>query len=604
MNSRKHVPGPVGKSCLTCRRRRKKCDLRRPLCERCTIGQFECLGYDDQPNSVAGSSELPSEEIQDIQYLQSLPALVPSGEKGKRKLTAIFSEGDQDMILPSSSADSLEAPCLLPLSIVLGNHESHLHDDQKNNSTHELPQTFALVPNQALLPSCASGPDNRTPNQFEVSGNRSSSHSLIPIGTCLPPGLRTTPVTPGFSRNPSSIPAELQTVFNFVTKQCEELLQLSFFSPGYLQFNIVREDLTWRLQASEAARWVFFIGAKMFESILDGTSAGKTATFHRWINRLDSSVHDVLSRRATPAERQIHLMSQLELSFLRFRFTGTSNCYEIFRNSVPTFRQIVFFDPSFWPHHNLPSHLPAKISVAHLLITRYYELGHFVIMDTMRAMIYGVPLAIDYDTSTAAFKTNIYPVEWLHGCPPELLIAFVDINQRFAHKYISGPAQDWRDIERRLREWEAPVRTEPGEDSCKAVARLAVQESWRQALLAYMYMALCGVSSDDPRVRACVQQIFRLITAIQSDKQTIINIQFFAQYMIAGACTHLENQRALVRSRLASFNNDLWLFRGSDYVPILDHLWHGVAANGHSILWEDYLYSRRIMLPVVERDYM
>ncbi|KAG8740449.1 hypothetical protein FRC10_004314 [Ceratobasidium sp. 414] len=224
-------------------------------------------------------------------------------------------------------------------------------------------------------------------------------------------------------------------------------------------------------------------------------------------------------------------------------------------------------------------------------------------MDTMCAMVYGLPLTVDYDTSTPAFKTSLYPIEWLHGCPPELLIAFVEINQRFAERYISGPAQDWRGIERRLREWEAPMRTEPGEDSCKAVARLAVRESWRQALLAYMYMAVCGAASDDPRVRASVQQIFQLIKTIQPDRQSLINIQFFGQYMIAGACTHLENQRALVRSRLVSFGNDLWLFRRPDYVPILDHLWHGVAANGQPILWDDYLHSRQVVLPVVKQDY-
>ncbi|KAH7323354.1 hypothetical protein B0J17DRAFT_683055 [Rhizoctonia solani] len=38
-------PGPPPTSCFTCRRRRKKCDLSRPYCERCLKGGFECLGY-------------------------------------------------------------------------------------------------------------------------------------------------------------------------------------------------------------------------------------------------------------------------------------------------------------------------------------------------------------------------------------------------------------------------------------------------------------------------------------------------------------------------------------------------------------------------------
>ncbi|CEL56426.1 hypothetical protein RSOLAG1IB_07813 [Rhizoctonia solani AG-1 IB] len=31
---------------MTCRRRRKKCDLVRPCCERCLKGGYECLGYE------------------------------------------------------------------------------------------------------------------------------------------------------------------------------------------------------------------------------------------------------------------------------------------------------------------------------------------------------------------------------------------------------------------------------------------------------------------------------------------------------------------------------------------------------------------------------
>ncbi|KAF2824936.1 hypothetical protein CC86DRAFT_456886 [Ophiobolus disseminans] len=38
------VPGR-SKGCHTCRRRKKKCDLQRPMCGNCTRGKFECAGY-------------------------------------------------------------------------------------------------------------------------------------------------------------------------------------------------------------------------------------------------------------------------------------------------------------------------------------------------------------------------------------------------------------------------------------------------------------------------------------------------------------------------------------------------------------------------------
>ncbi|KAG8796110.1 hypothetical protein FRC12_004862 [Ceratobasidium sp. 428] len=394
----------------------------------------------------------------------------------------------------------------------------------------------------------------------------------------------------------------MQTIINFVMAQYERFLRLSFFNPGHWQVKTVRDDVSWRLQSSEIARWVLFMGAKIFESVLDGTSADRITTFERWIIRMDDSVNTALSRRSTVAERQIQLTGQLELAFFKFRFTGGSNCYVIFRNSASIFLQMVFLDPSLWPNRTLPPYLGARISVAHALATTCYELGHFVILDAVCAMVYGLPQTVQYDTSTPAFKTHAYPIEWLHGCPPELLIVFAEINQRFAERYILGPVQPWDDLEQRLKAWEAPLRTEPREDSCKAVARLAIQEGWRQALLAYLYMSVCGLRSDDLRVRAAVQQIFRLIGTIQCDGPTMMKIQLFGQYMIAGACTHLENQRALVRTRLACVDNNLWLYRGADYVPILDHLWHGAAANGRPILWDDYINSRRAALPVAGID--
>ncbi|KAH7337618.1 hypothetical protein B0J17DRAFT_663620, partial [Rhizoctonia solani] len=43
----KSKPGPRPTSCLTCRKRRKRCDKARPSCERCLKGGYECLGYNN-----------------------------------------------------------------------------------------------------------------------------------------------------------------------------------------------------------------------------------------------------------------------------------------------------------------------------------------------------------------------------------------------------------------------------------------------------------------------------------------------------------------------------------------------------------------------------
>jgi hypothetical protein len=102
-------------------------------------------------------------------------------------------------------------------------------------------------------------------------------------------------------------------------------------------------------------------------------------------------------------------------------------------------------------------------------------------------MMYGVPQTVEYDTSVPPLEGDTHPVEWMHGCPAKLQLIMVDINIRRAWNRI-GPAPDWRGLEHRLLSWQPPVSTVPGEESWRAIARLAVQESWRHALLIYLYM--------------------------------------------------------------------------------------------------------------------
>ncbi|QRW25002.1 Fungal Zn(2)-Cys(6) binuclear cluster domain [Rhizoctonia solani] len=65
------VPGRSAKGCLTCRRRKKKCDEKRPQCERCLLGNFECLGYahlegiSSNSNHISSSGSITLSNVQD-----------------------------------------------------------------------------------------------------------------------------------------------------------------------------------------------------------------------------------------------------------------------------------------------------------------------------------------------------------------------------------------------------------------------------------------------------------------------------------------------------------------------------------------------------------
>lgn len=69
--------------------------------------------------------------------------------------------------------------------------------------------------------------------------------------------------------------------------------------------------------------------------------------------------------------------------------------------------------------------------------------------------------------------------------------------------------------------------------------------------------------------------------------------------MQAGICACSEKHRKVVREELTDASESkIWLMRGVDFVPVLDHLWHGAAANGQPIGWGDYMRSRETMLPI------
>ena len=53
-----------------------------------------------------------------------------------------------------------------------------------------------------------------------------------------------------------------------------------------------------------------------------------------------------------------------------------------------------------------------------------------------------------------------------------------------------------------------------------------------------------------------------------------------------------------MRDMLVEKETRFWILRGSDFVPVLDHLWDGAGTGGRPVKWNDYMRSREAMLPV------
>ncbi|KAG8734772.1 hypothetical protein FRC11_003686, partial [Ceratobasidium sp. 423] len=230
-----------------------------------------------------------------------------------------------------------------------------------------------------------------------------------------------------------------------------------------------------------------------------------------------------------------------------------------------------------------------------------HELTRFVIMDTIAALAFGIAPLIYYDTTIHPkdHKPDQFQLlELVYACPVIALMVLARVNESRASCLMGQGTTTSEGVER----YESAVRNwKPGVDysdqPSQLVARLAVQESWRQAALIYLYMGMCGASSTDSQVEPLVRQVAQLAGTVEAGSP--FETHLFIPCLIAGVAARKEKHRAILRKKIqVSQKANACLLRGADFSFVLDHLWHGAAAGGNPVTWEDYVNSRTLTLPV------
>ncbi|KDN43599.1 hypothetical protein RSAG8_05976, partial [Rhizoctonia solani AG-8 WAC10335] len=389
------------------------------------------------------------------------------------------------------------------------------------------------------------------------------------------------------------LPPDVRGTVEYVISCVDRILGVTYFRPEGKQVARFRGQTAWRLSTCDFARRGMLVYAKIRESILEGSDSGNSSHFARLIGGYEHVLSTTFHQSLTPYEHRERHNDVLEVFYVKVAVLDAATTYRLMCRLAPNFLQVIYSDPTLWS----TEHNPALVSMAHLFSSPRYGPAGYMLMDVMASMVYGVPHLAEYNTDIEPFHTELHPAEWMNCVPGEFLILLAKINNCRDQGLL---ADDWRDIERRLVTWEPRLRFEPeGLDSNKSVAWLALQETWRQTLLIYLYLALCGARTDDPRIQLSLRQIFQLVGTIKRQDSPIANVHFFIQYLIAGICSRTEKQRRLVRERLGcAAESRFWLFHGPDIIPVLDHLWLGAAIGGQPITWDDYIRSRNVMLPL------
>ncbi|KAJ1305323.1 hypothetical protein OPQ81_000343 [Rhizoctonia solani] len=528
--TRTNRPGPRGTSCLTCKRRHKKCDQRLPVCERCETGGFDCLGYEHNLDT----------RFRGYRRKQPPPILPgPPGPEGSACLE-LESPG-----VSASSSSMGRSPEDATRTLTL-NCSNPVHMNLYNGGTPDLSISGLYV----QLPY----------------------YSFDPLKTFL--------TSPSFD--------------DYLLAQHGKLMDQWYFKPANIQKEAFQEGIVTHLQSSLEgfSRWIALIGMGICEAFMTGDTS-QDQLHGLWTAHIENFLKRELLYGTNSRESHSQRRDWVHVSLLRTLVTHNSNLYQVLRSLTPAFLQLVFSDPTLWPSESGFNYVP----LLNVLAFGSHELAYFALIDCTCAMAFGVPQQVEYDTVMYALPGSSPLHQWAHGSPIEFQVVLADIN---ACRDKSPVARNWRDIEKFLEAWQP----RPGEltftESWMTVAWYAVQESWRLALLSYLYLAVCNASSNDPRIQSCVRQLLQVVGTVKKHKASSVEVSFLVQYLIAGICARSETHRKIVRERLEKPKDPkLWVIRGSDFVPVLDHLWHGAAVDGRPVKWSDYVSSREAVLPIV-----
>ncbi|KAG8719780.1 Maltose acetyltransferase [Ceratobasidium sp. 394] len=391
-------------------------------------------------------------------------------------------------------------------------------------------------------------------------------------------------------------PFALDSMVALIVSQYIKLSSRVMFRP----FRVISEpDLTNHItnRISNVKRWSWYLGATITHALFEGYQ------LHRHISLIDR-----FTRRITASEESNSWsldtpglgdkLSCLEdlVHYVLMTSSGTA-AYSLMRLCTPVFLQLAAKIEQIWT----PT---SAISIGHALHGPMHEMRKFVFWDTMAAVAFGSTPLLHYDAAlhpSPHIGGGSMILEWVYGCPAELVVLFAKVNGWRVARWMESPAtgaervDEWKEVEKGAKTWSAMIdRTD---ESAGAIARLAVQESMRQAILIYLYMVMCGADSSDPRVESAVRQVVQLAGTIESGNP--LEIHLFMPCLIAGVAARKEQHRSLLCRKLEiSRNERVWCLRGADFVPVLEHLWHGAGASGCPVTWEDYVNSRCVVLPL------
>ncbi|KAF8708026.1 26S proteasome regulatory complex, non-ATPase subcomplex, Rpn2 Psmd1 subunit, partial [Rhizoctonia solani] len=665
--------------CLTCKKRRKKCDETRPICERCTKAGMQCLGYEPE-GSDSRPARVRSKAAARVSSAGSRNSSVPRPSASTSATPASATTSPTDPTSPGQSQQLTQLPFpLIPNDAILPSAEEHIHplptespqfNDAIGNdvfdfsfmspslSTLPFNSTFGGDPStwdagllsndvgvwapqhlespgsmtldsqattSLATPNLADNqsrsmalykppqPPARTSKQM-TSGQASLLNALFSLGQSTPDCIMPTP-NGSFSTPPSTTssawpspdqegdesdtsedsdpegvreivcgsptlePTVQSNTLPFVLYSYATMVTRTVYEPLKMASHM-REWLTDRFYKSEESRTGITTLAGIFHTIwnVKASPADYLPLASRIVSQFRQKITQASStiNLATQSdmERLTTLGEALEIINLQMQAGPLRTSMELMAETAPLFRSACPEAP-----HELID-LPAKLTHPDI------SLRHFVTIDVILSAAVLRPMHFRYKThSSKDFRDREdWGLQWFNGVPGELILIMARINMLLVDYWANVDPEVIAEIERQLKEFKSAPGKSP--DAYLMVARLAVQECWRLAVLVYLYMCLCGADAKDPRVEKAQRSFMRVLDRTKPNRTP--DVFLLAPMTIVGRATYRPRERDIIRRRLLNIQECAHPGTcGNDAVRILEAMWARSDAEGRSVVWSD-----------------
>ncbi|KAG8689225.1 hypothetical protein FRC11_003689, partial [Ceratobasidium sp. 423] len=390
------------------------------------------------------------------------------------------------------------------------------------------------------------------------------------------------------SRMPALDPNVESNALPFVLQNYAAWISLRAFEP--LKMTGFARDLVFNhFGGGEESRWTLTLLAN-----IGGTLARTNDMGQQHMTMLSALQNSVFRQAATTGavvpnnirrnESIILLETALEAISVHFYVSPVPQAEGLRRAVAPIFRRLC---------PDLPG---TPINLSTLTNQPLFCLRHYAHLDILMGALAGFPMMFRYDTTPSSdeliyewileIQVNTSP-QWLIGIPDRMVFVLARINSLREDGAVPPPGVV-SEIENEIRGFR-PFQSS-SHDSFLMVTRLMVQECWRQVAYIYLYMALCGESSEGTRVRSALKRLMNLVNGTKPGR--FPDDLVAASFMMACPAARRPVDRQTLIKRIGGQSTGSREGGIMDNIRLIEDYWARADAEGRPVVWSDVIISR------------